>query len=183
MRGVVFIIVILAAAPAVAQVQVDVHLEKPHYLEGEPIIAIVDVTNVGDEAVAYSTCSGDVQLTIPGVPRRVPPNVFGCFAGFGSGAGCGTGDPPLLTPGQRTSFKSLMREYQLKAGAYRVVVSGRAGISWKSVPFYQPTVPPAPPGHKQGDPVPGARFERTVDFVVVRGGEAQLARAFEPVRG
>src|SRR4051812_5928386 len=79
------LILLLAATSALAQVQVDVRLEKNRYLAGEPVAVLVEVRNVGDEAVEYSTCDGDVRLAIAGAERRVRPNVFGCFSGMGTG--------------------------------------------------------------------------------------------------
>jgi hypothetical protein len=98
----------LAGTPAMAQVQVDVRLDKPRYLVGEPVVVFVDVRNVGDEAVGYSTCDGDVRLEVIGARRRVPPNIHGCFSGIGSGYRCGVGHPPLLQPGQTTTFRYLL---------------------------------------------------------------------------
>lgn len=104
------LILVLLATPAFAEVQVDARLEKTQYLEGEPIVVVVDILNVGDEAVGYSRCDGDVRLTVIGVARRVLPNIVGCFNGIGVGPGlCGVDHPPLLAPGQRTSFNYVLR--------------------------------------------------------------------------
>ena len=62
---------LLAATSAMAQVQVDVRLEKIRYLAGEPIVVLVDVRNVGRESVGYSECDGDVGLgSVPVVGIR-----------------------------------------------------------------------------------------------------------------
>jgi hypothetical protein len=110
------------------QVQVDLRLDKARYLPGEPIVVVVDVRNVGDEAVGYSSCDGDVRLAVAGAERRVPPNIFGCFSGMGSGGfGCGVDHPPLLSPGQTTTFRYLLKEYDLMSGQYELTASGKAG--------------------------------------------------------
>src|SRR5262245_25877189 len=63
MRRVIFVclLVVLAAPPARAQVEVDVRLEKARYLAGEPIVVLVEVRNAGDDTVEYSTCDRDVR--------------------------------------------------------------------------------------------------------------------------
>ncbi len=48
-----FLVLLLAASSASAQVAVDVRLEKTRHLAGEPVVVIVDIRNVGDEAVGY----------------------------------------------------------------------------------------------------------------------------------
>src|SRR5262245_39079293 len=118
---------VLLATPAFSQVQVDARLDKARYFAGEPIIVTVNVTNVGDEAVRYSTCDGDVTLRIVGASPRVPPNIHGCFAGMARGTGgCGIDHPPLLPPGQHRPFRYLLHDYDLTPGTYRLVVSGKA---------------------------------------------------------
>src|SRR5258706_9634118 len=125
------LLLLLAAAAAVAQVQVDVRLEKNRYLAGEPVVVLVDVLNVGDEPVGYTTCDGDVRLQVLGADRRVTPNIFGCFSGIGGGGGCGIDHPPLLQPGQTTTFRYLLRDYDLRSGQYELSASGKAGVRWK----------------------------------------------------
>src|SRR3954469_11165890 len=103
------LLLLLAAPPALAQVQVDVRLEKNRYLAGEPVVVLVEVRNVGDEVVGWSTCDEDVHLQVLGVERRVAPKIFGCFSDILSGGGCGGIDhPPLLQPGETTRFRYLL---------------------------------------------------------------------------
>jgi len=170
------------ATQAFGQVRVDAHLEKDRYLEGEPVVVVVDILNVGDEAVGYSTCDGNVNLTVIGAERRVPPNIFGCFSGMGGGGGCGIDHPPLLAPGQSTSFRYLLKDYSPGPGQYSLTASGKAGVRWKYYPSYAPNVPPPPPPkHKETDPVPGAEFERTFSLNIVPAPEDELKRAFAPL--
>src|SRR5688572_19308912 len=150
------LLLLLAATPALAQVQVDVRLEKNRHLAGEPVVVLVEVRNVGDEAVGYSTCDGDVRLQVLGAERRVPLDIFGCFLGIGNGGGCGIDHPPLLQPGQATTFRYLLKHYDLRPGQYQLSATGKAGVRWKYYPVYAPNVPPPPPPkHKETDPVPG----------------------------
>ena len=169
------LLLLLAATPALAQVQVDVRLEKNRHLAGEPVVVLVEVRNVGDEAVGYSTCDGDVRLQVLGAERRVPPNIFGCFSGIGSGGGCGIDHPPLLQPGQATTFRYLLKRYDLRPGQYQLSASGKAGVRWKSYPAYAPSVPPrAPPKHKETDPVPGAQFDQRLPLAIVTATQREL---------
>jgi hypothetical protein len=177
------LLLVLFATQAFGQVRVDARLEKGRYLEGEPVVIVVDILNVGDEAVGYSTCDGNVNLTVAGAERRVPPNIFGCFSGMGiSGGGCAIDHPPLLPPGQSTSFRYLLKEYNLKPGQYSLTASGKAGVRWKYYPSYPPNVPPSStPKHKETDPVPGAQFERTLSLNIAPATEDDLKRAFAPL--
>lgn len=177
-----FLLLLLAATPALAQVQVDVRLEKNRYLAGEPVVVLVEVRNVGDEAVGYSTCDGDVRLQVLGAERRVPPNIFGCFSGIGSGGGCGIDHPPLLQPGQATTFRYLLKHYDLRPGQYQLSASGKAGVRWKYYPVYAPNLPPPPPHkHKETDPVPGAQFDQRLPLAIVTATQRELRDAFAPL--
>jgi hypothetical protein len=178
------LLLVVTAGSAAAQVQVDVRLEKTRYLAGEPIVLIVDVRNVGDEPVGYSIGDGNVRMTVGGVQRRVPPNIFGCSYGMGSGIGGGFVDhPPLLPPGQSTSFRYLLKEYDLKPGQYELTAAGRAGVRWKYYPVIAgPNVPPPPPPrHRETDPVPGAEFDRTLALSVVAANEDELKAVLAPI--
>ncbi|HEY7287823.1 MAG TPA: HEAT repeat domain-containing protein [Vicinamibacterales bacterium] len=176
------LLLLLAASSAFAQVHVDVRLEKNRYLAGEPIVLLVEVRNVGDEAVGYSTCDGDVRLEVAGVERRTSPNIFGCFSSILSGGGCGIDHPQLLQPGQTTTFRYLLRDYDLRPGQYQLSAFGKAGVRWKYYPVYAPNVPPpSPPEHKETDPVPGAQFERRLSLAVVAATQRQLRDAFAPL--
>lgn len=166
-----------------AQVQVDVRLEKTRYLAGEPVAVIVEVRNVGEETVGYSTCDGDVRLAVAGAERRVPPDIFGCFAGMaGGGWGCGVDHPPLLQPGEATTFRYLLKDYDLRPGRYQLTASGIAGVRWKHYPVSAPNAPPPPPlRHEETDPVPGARFGRTLPLNVEASTERELRAALAPL--
>ena len=150
----------LAGTPAMAQVQVDVRLDKPRYLVGEPVVVFVDVRNIGNEAVGYSTCNTNVRLEIVGAARRVAPNILGCFSGmgFGVGSGCGSHDGRSLQPGQITTFRYLLEEYDLRPGRYWLSASGKAVRG----------------------PV-GAEFARTVSLRVVAATERELRAAMAPL--
>jgi hypothetical protein len=167
-----------------AQVQVDVRLEKTQYLVGEPVFVFVDVRNVGDEPVGYSSCDSRFRLEVKGAERRVPPNIFGCFMGMGEGGGvCGVDHPPLLSPGETTTFKYLLKEYDLGAGQYAVSAVGKAGVRWK---YYGEAVSasnalPPSPRHKETDPVPGAQFDRTMPLTVVASTAEGLRAALAPL--
>jgi len=166
------VLLLLAATPAAAQVQVDLRLEKTRYLAGEPVVVVVDVRNVGDEPVGYGSGAGEVQLAVTGAERRQPPNIFGCFSGMGIGVGRGRGNhPPMLPPGQTTSFRYLLKEYELRPGQYQLTASGQADVQWKSYRSYAvqlPNVPPPPLSrHKESDPVSGAQFDRTLSLNIV----------------
>jgi hypothetical protein len=151
----------LSAMPAFAQVDVVAQLEKSEYLEGEPIVVIVNVTNIGEESVSYlGSCPCGVALTVVGVARRVPPDIFGCGSGFGgSVCGCGGYGTPLKK-GQRISFRYLLREYSLKPGRYKLIVSGTPGASGN-----------------QTNPAPGSQLEQTLDFGIRKGEEEDLKQA------
>jgi hypothetical protein len=161
------LLLLLTATSAQAQVQVDVHLDKVRYLAGEPVVVVVDVRNVGDEAVEYSSCEWCVQLAVTGVERRVRPNIVGCFGGMSGGVqGGGFSHPPLLPPGQTTSFRYLLKEYDLRPGQYDLTASGKAGVRWTS-----PTT----------DPVPGAQFDRTLTLNIAASTDDALKDAFAPL--
>ena len=173
----------LVAASARGQVQVDLRLEKARYLAGEPIVVVIDVQNVGGEAVGYSSCDGDVRLAVAGAERRVRPNIFGCFSGMGSGGGCGIDHPPLLPPGQRTTFEYLLTEYDLMPGQSNLTAAGRAGVRWKSYPVSASSLPPPPPPQpEERNPVPGAQFARTLPLTIVASTQDALQAALAPLR-
>ena len=172
------LLLLLAATSALAQVQVGVRLEKNRYLAGEPVVVLVEVRNVGDEAVGYSTCDGDVRLQVLGAARRVPPNIFGCFSGIGSGGGCVIDHPPLLQPSQATTFRYLLKDYDLRPGQYQLSASGKAGVRWKYYPG-APNVLPLPLSkHKETDPVPGAQFDQRLPLAIVAATQRELQEAF-----
>ena len=174
---------LLSASPVIAQVQVEVRFEKTQYLAGEPVVVLVDIRNVGDEAVAYSSCEARFRLDVTGTERRVPPNIFGCFAATSVGGGmCFVDHPPLLPPGETTTFKYLLKEYDLGPGQYTVTAVGEAGVRWKYYPDYARNAPPPPPPkHKEADPVPGAQFDRALPLSVVPATTDELRAALAPL--
>ena len=56
-------------AAGFSQVKVEVRLDQSEYLAGEPVFAIVDVTNIGTKALGHSDCDGHADLTVPGGQR------------------------------------------------------------------------------------------------------------------
>ena len=150
------LLLLLAGTPARAQVQVDFRLEKTRYLAGEPIVVLVEVRNTGAGAVGYSTCDADVRLEVAGAARRVRLNIFGCFSGMGELKGsCAISHPPLLQPGQTTTFRYLLENYDLRPGEYQLSASGKAGIA-------------------------GGRFIRTLPLNVVAASARELQAAWAP---
>jgi hypothetical protein len=176
------ILFLLMASPALAQVEVTTGDLKPTYLQGEPIVVTVEVTNVGADPIAYSGCDARVSFDVLDTARRVPPNLLGCSSGeIGGGGGCGQGDPPQLTTGERTSFTYLLTGYDLPPGHYRARITGRAGVSWAQGPnFAVRGARPVPLLHQPSEPVPGAFFERLFTFEVVHAAQDDLTRAFAP---
>jgi hypothetical protein len=148
-----------------AQVQFDVRLEKNQYLAGEPVVVVVDVRNAGDEAVAYSSCDANFRLEVKGARRRVPTNVHGCFAVTSVARGlCVVDHPPLLPPGERTTLKYLLKEYDLGPGAYTVIAT---------------SLPPLK--HSDTDPAAGAQFERALPLNVIASTTDALKVALAPL--
>jgi HEAT repeat protein len=174
------LVLLLAATSAVAQILVDVRLEKNRYLVGEPIAALVDVRNVGDEAVGYAGYYGDVRLQVLGAEPRVLPDIFGCFSSIGSGFGRGgSAHPPMLQPGETTTFWYLLKDYELRPGEYQLSVSGNVGVRWD----YRALTgsPSPPPKHTETDPVPGAQFDHRFPLTVVAARENELRVALAPL--
>jgi len=166
-----FVLVLTVATSAMAQVRVDARLEKERYLAGEPVIVRVDVLNVGNEAVAYDAGIGQVRLELPAVARRVLPNIFGCFSGFGGGSGGGAVDhAPLLHPGDTKTYRYLLKDYDLHSGEYQLSVSGRAPVHWTTSARHTP-----------GDPVEGAQFATTLSIGVAPATERELRASFAPL--
>jgi hypothetical protein len=149
------------AAAAAKQVQVDVRLEKARHLAGEPVFVVVDVRNVGDEAIEYEPCDRRVKLDVVGAGRRKPPNIFGCDdMGMGGGGGCGSNHHPFLPPGQRMTSRHLLTDYELKPGRYQLTASGKAGLIGE---------------------IAGAPFTTTVSLEVIPASERELQAAFAPL--
>ena len=173
----------LTAKAASAQVQVDVHLEKTRYLAGEPIVLVVDVLNIGNEAVEHFTTDRALRMTIAGVERRVPPNIFGCFRMMGGGGMSSWNHPPLLPPGERTSFRFLLKGYDLKPGEYALAAIGRSVVRWSSSPFLGVAGDPAspPPRRRETSEVPGASFDRTLPLTMIPATEDELRAVLMPL--
>ena len=95
---------LLLTTPAVAQVHIAVTTDKPEYLQGEPIVVVLEVKNESPAPIGYPW---DVSVAVLDARQRVPPNLFGC-SGFGMGEGSGSGrssHEPTLKPGQTQRFK------------------------------------------------------------------------------
>ncbi len=167
----------LCVASGFSQVSVTVKLDKPDYLVGEPVFVVVEFTNVGTEALGYSTCDGRADLTIPGGPRKEPPSLGGCYFGSGGGAGCGLDHPPLLAPGKTASFRYLLKGYRLPAGSYVLHASGRAGVRW----FFGSGLNSSPVSNRElGDPVEGAAFDVSLNLRIAEGTEDELRQRYAP---
>jgi hypothetical protein len=125
------LLLFLAARAAMAQVQVDVRLEKTEYLVGEPVGVIIDVRNNGGEPVGYSSCGGNVRLTIVGATRRTLPSLSGCFSGIGfSTGGAGCSGHLRIPPGQAKRFTYVLQDYDLRPGHYQLRASGTQGAQF-----------------------------------------------------
>ena len=99
------------------------------------------------------------------------------------GSSGGPDHPPMLPPGQSTSFTYLLQQYDLKPGRYELTAAGKAGVVWKYYggPRSGNDPPPPPPKHKETDPVAGAEFERTVTFTVTATTEDELRAVLSPL--
>ena len=184
MRHVILCCLLLALGGlrAFAQVDVVVRLDKERHLVGEPIVVFVDVRNVGDETVAYSSCDGSVALEVVGAERRTVPNILGCFLGMGIGPGfCGVSHPPLLQRDQTTTFRYLLTDYDLRAGEYRLSASGRAGV--RRVRFTASAGAPGASGQSthRDDAVAGAQFTRSLPLTIARASQRELQAALAPL--
>ncbi len=116
MRICCFLTLLILSASGLCQVEVSVHTSKMAYLAGEPVVAIVHVTNIGPDAVAYSECDSVSALRWRiNRPGKVP-KLWGCNAGVAGGTMCGIDHPPFLQPGESTDFRYLLRNYQLGRG-------------------------------------------------------------------
>jgi hypothetical protein len=110
------------------------------------------------------------------------PNLWGCSGGNWTGGGsCGIDHPPTFAPGESVSFRYLLKDYNLVAGAFVLRAKGKAGMRWKYYPDMGRNPRPAPINpHKDTDPVEGAEFDATVPITVTAGSEDQLWRAYAP---
>ena len=172
----------LLATPAFAQVEVGIRTEKTSYLTGEPIFILVDIKNVGDEAISYD--GGGIQNPLSFVVvngTRKPVRSLSPCGGIVGGGGMGIVDhPPMLKPGAQTTQRYLLRGYRLTPGSYELRVAGHADVRWKYYPSLPNGAPAPPPKHKDGDPVEGAVVDRTVPLLIVAGSQSELEAAYKP---
>src|SRR5579872_3063751 len=96
---------LLFARSGFSQVRVTVKLDQREYLVGEPIFVILDVTNIGTEAIGHSECDVYATLIVPGGQPREFPKLRGCYSGRDGGSGCGIFPPPMMAPGQTVSYR------------------------------------------------------------------------------
>jgi hypothetical protein len=159
------------------QVSVAVKLDRPDYLVGEPVFVIVDVTNIGTEAVGYSSYDGRSTLTVPKGQLKQRPNLRGCYTGEGEGGSFGGGSfhPPLMAPGQSVSFRYLLKGYRLQRGEYDLHASGKAGVRWS---FGTSSGKSSVSSRKEGDPVEGALFDVLLKLSVREGTEEELRQRY-----
>jgi hypothetical protein len=163
---------------------VTVKTNRATYLVGEPIFVIVEVKNIGTEAVGYSYCDGAIDLTVEGADKKQSPNLWGCSAGTGGGSGCGIDHPPMMVPGETVTFQYLLNDYMLGAGKYLLRAKGRAGVRWKYYPDMRSNPPPVlPPQHEEGNPVAGAAFDVRLPMVLTSGSPEELERVYAPYIG
>jgi hypothetical protein len=181
-KGLLLPALLLLALPATAQVKVDVISSRQQYLEGEPITAVVRVTNVGPDPVGYDYCDGRVALEVVGQQKIALPNLWGCSGvGVVGGSACGIDDPPMLSPGKSTDFLYLLRDYRLIPGEYVLHVSGKAGVRWSTPTFFRPNSGPTPvPKFQDGEPVPGELFDQKLAFEIRSANPNELKTAFLP---
>ena len=172
----------LLAGPAWAQVEVQVRTEKPQFLAGEPIFVIAEVRNVGTEPVAYDGASlkPPVQLSVPNGERRVVKSLTGCGWGVGGGALGFTDHPPVLQPGQSTTYRYLLRGYRLKPGKYELHVSGTVDVAWREPASVQTAAPKPAFTRSATEPVEGATIERTLPLIITAASEEALRAAYAP---
>jgi hypothetical protein len=175
------LLVMFKAGSAFGQVQVTVLPSKSEYLEREPIFLIVRVTNIGVDPVAYGD-SGQVEVTVIDQQKWQRPSLWGCYAGYGVGGGLSGGNesPPMLDPGQSKDLSFLLRDYRLEPGHYKLRGAGKAPVRWNFIGNYTP-FPPTPPRtskFKDGDLVPGERFDQQVEIHIKSASVDELKLAF-----
>lgn len=177
-----FVFLLVFVSSSLAQVSVQVKTNKAEYLAGEPVFVVVEVKNVGTDALAYSHLDGSVDLTVQGTEKVRPPNLRGCWVGngIGGGSGGGTNDGPVLAPGESTTFRYLLKDYKLDAGSHIVNAKGSVGVRWAFPNLRFSPAPIPPPKHKPGSPVPGADIDVPLSIVVRQGSTEELQRAYAP---
>jgi hypothetical protein len=176
--GLFFLILV---SESLCQVSVEVKTNRAAYLVGEPVFVILNVRNIGTEAVGYSYCDGQIDLAVEQAEKKHPPNLWGCSSGVGGGHGCGIDHPPMMTPNESVSFQYLLRDYRLQPGKYVLRAKGKAGVRWKYYSNPAPNTPSSPPPqHREGDPVPGASFDISLPIVLTFGSQEELQSAYAP---
>lgn len=175
-RGYFLSCLALAALPALSQVAVNVSLNQPDYLVGEPIVVNIAFKNIGTEPLGYSACDGRADLSVIGAKPEQPPNLRGCFSGSIRGDGaCGIDHPPRMAPGQTVSFPYLLKGYHLPGGSYVLHASGRAGVRW----FFGEGLNSSPVSQRKiGDPVEGAAFDVSLTLNIKAGTEEELRQRY-----
>jgi hypothetical protein len=174
-------LILILLSNGVCQVAVQLKTSKPAYLVGEPIFVIVDVTNIGTEAVGYSSCDGEMDLTVVHTEKKQRPNLEGCGIGIGGFGGCFIDHPPLLHLQEHTSFQYLLKDYRLAAGDYLLHAKGKAGVRWKYYPDMRLNAPKSPPPQYQGgEPVAGAAFEVSLPIQLTIATPEELKAAYAP---
>jgi hypothetical protein len=161
---------LLITTPAVAQVHVAVSTDKAEYVEGEPIVVVLDVHNEGTTAIGYPW---DVSVSVSGAGQRIPPNLFGC-SGLGMGEGSGSGrssHEPTLKSGETQTFKYVVRGYDLAPGMYELQIAGTAGSGWSGSAARIESTAATPASGQQNS------FNRVHRVVVTKGDQAQLKEA------
>jgi len=153
--------VVLFVSAAFAQVSVTVETSKTQYLQGEPIIVLIAVENIGSEAVPYSSgCDFDIKLLVEHEQTEPAFQQYGCFRGYGWGGGCsGVDHPPRLQSAESITFKRLLNGYRLDPGNYILKATGNAPLVGK---------------------VEGNHFSRKFEIQVLPGTEQELKAAFAP---
>jgi len=175
------VLLLVLLAKGLCQVGVEVRTNKPAYLVGEPVFVIVEVRNIGSEAVGYSYCDGQLDLAVENAEKKHPPRLWGCGIGIGGGGACGIDHPPMLAPNESISFQYLLKDYSLGAGNYVLRAKGKAGVRWKY--YFSPAtgaLPSPPPQHKESDHVPGAAFDVSLPITLASGSEEELQRGYAP---
>jgi hypothetical protein len=114
---------ILIATSAFAQVRVEWSPEKQAFLEGEPVLIVLRITNVGSSPIGYQEGWMEPMLAIDG--RSPYAWRQGCRGGWSwAGGGSAVSHPPTFAPGQSIVFKYLLRGYRLAPGGHVIRAKG-----------------------------------------------------------
>ena len=174
----------LIASPALAQAVGWRHgALKPTYLQGEPIVATVEVTNVGVDPIAV------LRVRRAGGLRRArhgpacPTNTGGA-ASRARVVALPYVESAMPLRSRRGSAPRLLTYllggYSLSPGRYRARLAGRAGVRWGwEIDYSRPPLP-TPPRHQPNEAVPGALFDRTFTFEIVAATPKKLEAALAP---